>query len=72
MQQKIGFVGVGRMGSAMARRLAECGFGIAAVYDVNTVAAQALGRELGVPVVGELGFVLRLLIVGVGATTLKG
>ena len=60
MQQKIGFVGVGRMGSAMARRLAECGFGIAAVYDVNTVAAQALGRELGVPVAGELREVTRL------------
>ena len=28
--------------------------------------------KVNVPVVGELGFVLRLLIVGVGATTLKG
>ena len=44
----------------MARRLAECGFGIAAVYDVNAAAAQALGQELGVPVAGELGEVTRL------------
>jgi 3-hydroxyisobutyrate dehydrogenase len=43
---KIGFVGVGRMGSNMARRLKECGFEIAAVYDVNHTAAQALAQEL--------------------------
>src|SRR5579862_1479537 len=46
MAEKIGFVGVGRMGSNMARRLKECGFEIAAVYDVNTSAAQALAQEL--------------------------
>src|SRR5206468_1351111 len=42
MAEKIGFVGVGRMGSNMARRLKECGYEIAAVYDVNTEAAQTL------------------------------
>src|SRR5882724_5047538 len=47
MAEKIGFVGVGRMGSNMARRLKECGYEIAAVYDVNTAAAQALAQELG-------------------------
>ena len=36
MSQKIGFVGVGRMGANMARRLQETGFAIAAVFDVNT------------------------------------
>src|SRR5437879_5790461 len=47
MAEKIGFVGVGRMGSNMARRLKECGYPITAVYDVNTAAAQALAQELG-------------------------
>jgi 3-hydroxyisobutyrate dehydrogenase len=47
MAERIGFVGVGRMGSNMARRLKECGYEIGAVYDVNTAAAQALAQELG-------------------------
>ena len=47
MSEKIGFVGVGRMGANMARRLKECGYPIAAVYDVNTAAAQTLAQELG-------------------------
>ena len=47
MSEKIGFVGVGRMGANMARRLKECGYEIAAVYDVNRVAAQSLAQELG-------------------------
>jgi len=47
MKEKIGVVGVGRMGSNMARRLRECGYRIAAVHDVNTPAAAALARELG-------------------------
>jgi 3-hydroxyisobutyrate dehydrogenase len=47
MAEKIGFVGVGRMGANMARRLKECGYEISAVYDVNTAAAQSLAQELG-------------------------
>ncbi|MEY2429147.1 MAG: hypothetical protein QOJ40_2032 [Verrucomicrobiota bacterium] len=47
MAEKIGFVGVGRMGANMARRLKETGFEIAAVYDVNSAAAKALAQELG-------------------------
>ena len=47
MAEKIGFVGVGRMGANMARRLKECGYEIAAVYDLNTAAAQSLAQELG-------------------------
>ena len=43
----IGFVGVGRMGANMARRLAECGFHATAVYDLNRAAATALATELG-------------------------
>src|SRR5213594_4254216 len=54
MAEKIGFVGVGRMGSNMARRLKDCGYQIAAVYDLNTAAAQALAQELGCPAAEQL------------------
>jgi 3-hydroxyisobutyrate dehydrogenase len=47
MAEKIGFVGVGRMGANMARRLKDCGYVVAAVYDVNRAAAEALAAELG-------------------------
>jgi 3-hydroxyisobutyrate dehydrogenase len=47
MKEKIGFVGVGRMGANMARRLGECGHRVAAVYDVNAAGAAQLARELG-------------------------
>jgi 3-hydroxyisobutyrate dehydrogenase len=43
----IGIIGVGRMGAGMARRLAEKGFTIRAVYDVRHDAAEALAQELG-------------------------
>ena len=45
--QKIGFVGVGRMGANMARRLKDCGYVVTAVYDVHAPAAAALATELG-------------------------
>jgi 3-hydroxyisobutyrate dehydrogenase-like beta-hydroxyacid dehydrogenase len=47
MAEKIGFVGVGRMGSNMARRLKECEFPVVALYDANASTAQALAKELG-------------------------
>src|SRR3978361_779545 len=47
MNEKIGFVGVGRMGANMARRLKDCGYKITAVYDVNKPAAEELAKELG-------------------------
>ena len=43
----IGFVGVGRMGANMARRLADLGYPIAAVYDPHESAATSLAVELG-------------------------
>ena len=43
----IGFVGVGRMGANMARRLKDRGFHISAVYDTNRSAATSLASELG-------------------------
>jgi 3-hydroxyisobutyrate dehydrogenase len=47
MTERIGFVGVGRMGSNMARRLKDCGYPVAAVYDPRKDVAAALAQELG-------------------------
>ena len=47
MNPKIAFVGVGRMGANMARRLKDCGYEISAVYDQHLPSAQELARELG-------------------------
>jgi len=44
---KIGFVGVGRMGANMARRLRDLGYPVAAVYDVRAEAARELAGEIG-------------------------
>jgi 3-hydroxyisobutyrate dehydrogenase len=43
----VGFVGIGRMGANMARRLADCGLHVTAVHDVNRAAATKLATELG-------------------------
>ena len=48
------------MGSNMARRLKECDFPIAAVYDVNTAAAQSLAQELGAEACADLRQVTKL------------
>jgi 3-hydroxyisobutyrate dehydrogenase len=47
MSQKIAFVGVGRMGANMARRLKDCGYTISAVYDSYRPSATNLAEELG-------------------------
>ncbi len=60
MAEKIGFVGVGRMGANMARRLKEVGYEIGAVYDVNTAGAQALAQELGCTAAEQLQQVTKL------------
>ena len=60
MAEKIGFVGVGRMGSNMARRMKECGYPIAGVYDVNTAVAQSLAQELGCEACADLRQVTKL------------
>jgi len=46
-QQRVGFVGVGRMGANMARRLKDVGYPVVAVYDVRRESAQQLAVELG-------------------------
>jgi len=47
MKMNAGFVGVGRMGANMARRLKDRGFHVTAVYDANRGVATALAQELG-------------------------
>src|ERR1700731_3764423 len=43
----VGFVGVGRMGANMARRLKDRNFRVTAVFDTNRKAATDLAGELG-------------------------
>jgi 3-hydroxyisobutyrate dehydrogenase len=44
---RIGFVGVGRMGANMARRLKEVGYVVSTVFDTNQQIATELATELG-------------------------
>lgn len=60
MSQKIGFVGVGRMGANMARRLKECGFEISALYDLNAATAQTLALELDTTATDDLRIITKL------------
>ena len=60
MADRIGFVGVGRMGSNMARRLKDQGYQVTAVYDVNAAGAQALAQELGCQACADLREVTKL------------
>ena len=47
MSEKIGFVGVGRMGANMARRLKDQNFNVTAIHDVYAEGAKALVDEIG-------------------------
>ena len=47
MSEKIAFVGVGRMGGNMARRLKDSGYALTAIYDVHSAGARELAAELG-------------------------
>jgi 3-hydroxyisobutyrate dehydrogenase len=47
MKNTIAFVGVGRMGANMARRLKEQNFAVTAVYDSYREGAQKLAEEIG-------------------------
>lgn len=57
MKEKIAFVGVGRMGANMARRVREVGYQVTAVYDVNRAAAQELAAEIGATACAKLASV---------------
>jgi 3-hydroxyisobutyrate dehydrogenase len=60
MAERIGFVGVGRMGANMARRLKDCGFNVTAVYDARPKAAKELAKELGAEACRQLAKVTEL------------
>ena len=57
---RIGFVGVGRMGANMARRLHELGHPVAAIFDSNAANASQLAQELGSKAVEKLSDVTAL------------
>jgi len=46
-RERIGYVGVGRMGANMARRLKDVGYPVVAVFDAKRETAQSLAQELG-------------------------
>jgi 3-hydroxyisobutyrate dehydrogenase len=45
--KRIAFVGIGRMGSNMARHLKDVGYTVSAVYDVRPEVTDAVAKELG-------------------------
>jgi len=47
MSERIGIVGVGRMGANMARRLKDVGYTVSAVFDVDHERARELAGEIG-------------------------
>src|SRR5438045_1123857 len=51
----IGFVGVGRMGANMARRLKDRGYHVTTIFDANRTAATSLATELGCAASPTLG-----------------
>jgi 3-hydroxyisobutyrate dehydrogenase-like beta-hydroxyacid dehydrogenase len=57
---KIGFVGVGRMGANMARRLKAVGYPVVAVFDSHQEIAVELAKELGCDAVSKLSRVSEL------------
>jgi len=52
--QRIGVVGLGRMGANMARRLKDCGYRVTVVFDVVAELAGAMAAELGAKAAGSL------------------
>jgi 3-hydroxyisobutyrate dehydrogenase len=54
MKEKIAFVGVGRMGGNMARRVREVGYQVTAVYDVSPEAAAEVAAEIEATVCTKL------------------
>ena len=60
MPEKIGFVGVGRMGANMARRLKEVGYPITAVYDVRKDVARQVAAEVAAEACDKLSRVTAL------------
>ncbi|HEY7980462.1 MAG TPA: NAD(P)-dependent oxidoreductase [Candidatus Eremiobacteraceae bacterium] len=57
---KVGVVGVGRMGSNIARRLNDTGFDVVAVYDARHKSADELAAEIGAEAARTLARVTEL------------
>lgn len=57
---KIGIVGTGRMGANIGLRLAEVGYPVVALYDVNRDSAAAAARQTGGQAVSSLAAVTKL------------
>jgi 3-hydroxyisobutyrate dehydrogenase len=60
MTERIGFVGVGRMGANMARRLKDVAVPVTAVYDARPETAKSLAQELGCEACSSLARVTEL------------
>ena len=60
MSEKIAFVGVGRMGANMARRLKDCNFPVAAIFDARPETARLIAQELGAEACTKLSRVTEL------------
>lgn len=58
--ERIGIVGVGRMGANMARRLKDVGYHLTAVYDVNHDSARKLAPEVGAEAAQTLSSITEL------------
>ncbi|MFM1941667.1 MAG: 2-hydroxy-3-oxopropionate reductase [Verrucomicrobiota bacterium] len=59
MIQRIGIVGLGRMGANMARRLKDCGYTLSALYDLNPETTSQLASELQAPATTSLAEVTK-------------
>jgi 3-hydroxyisobutyrate dehydrogenase-like beta-hydroxyacid dehydrogenase len=60
INNRIGFVGVGRMGANMARRLRDRSYSVVAVFDVEIEKAKSLAQELGCEAVSTPAHVAKL------------
>ena len=60
MKETIGFVGVGRMGANMARRLKDQGYSVSVVFDSHAPLATELAAEIGAEAVSSLARVTEL------------
>jgi len=59
-RERIGIVGVGRMGANIARRLKETGYAVTAAYDIRNDVARELAAEIGAEACAELKRVTEL------------
>ena len=60
MAERIGVVGVGRMGANMARRLKECGYPVSAIFDARAQSANEVAKEIGAEACATLARVTEL------------